>query len=229
MNFYLEMSSVIRSLRSAPSFARKIYKIIPQNWLFSATAVTMVKISDSIIHDHKELEQFYNNIKNAKSVDEKTQWRNQFTWELARHSIGEELVVYPAFERLLPNGKEMADKDRKEHLSIKDYLFQFQDLKPEDPNFSKTLEALWTNLSAHIKEEERDDLPALEKALGENDSENMSKSFGRTKMFIPTRSHPSGPDKPPFETVTGLLAAPLDHLKDLFRKFPDDAKSQLPP
>ncbi|KAI0451521.1 HHE domain protein [Xylaria acuta] len=219
----------VKSIRSASCAASKVYKTIPQTRLFSATAVTMGKISDSIIHDHRELEQYYNNTKNAKSNDEKTQWRNQFTWELARHSIGEELVVYPAFERLLPNGKEMADKDRKEHLTVKDYLYQFQDLKPEDPNFSKTLEALWTDLSAHIREEEHDDLPALEKALDEHHSEKISKSFGRTKMFIPTRSHPSAPDKPPFETVAGLLAAPLDHLKDLFRKFPDDTKSQLPP
>ncbi|KAI1740552.1 HHE domain protein [Xylaria scruposa] len=217
------MSSVIRSIQSVPLFARKIYKAIPQ--LFPATTVTMVKISDSIVHDHKELEQFYNNIKNAKSNDEKMQWRNQFTWELARHSIGEELVVYPAFEKLLPNGKEMADKDRTEHSSIKEHLLKFQDMKPEDPNFSKTLEALWTSLSAHIKQEERDDLPTLEKALDENDSEKMAKSFGRTKMFVPTRSHPSGP----FETVVGFLTAPMDHLRDMFRKFPEDTKTQLPP
>ncbi|KAI0556046.1 HHE domain protein [Xylaria curta] len=221
------MSSVIKSIRSAPSLARKIYKTIPQ--LFSATTVTMAKISDSIVHDHKELEQFYNNIKNAKSNDEKMQWRNQFTWELARHSVGEELVVYPAFEKLLPNGKEMADKDRKEHASIKEHLFKFQDMKPEDPNFSKTLEALWTNLSTHIKEEEREDLPTLEKALDENDSEKMAKSFGRTKMFVPTRSHPSGPDKAPFENVVSFLTAPMDHLRDMFRKFPEDTKAQLPP
>ena len=48
-------------------------------------------------------------------------------------------------------------------------------------------------------------------------------------MFIPTRSHPSAPDKPPFEAVAGLLAAPIDHLRDIFRSFPDDSKSQMPP
>jgi hypothetical protein len=112
---------------------------------------------------------------------------------------------------------------------VKDYLYEFQDMTPEDTNFEKTLDALWTDLSQHIKEEETNDLPALEKALEEKDSESMSRSFGRTKMFVPTRSHPNAPDKPPFETVVGLLTAPIDHLRDLFRKFPDDTKSQLPP
>lgn len=82
---------------------------------------------------------------------------------------------------------------------------------------------LMENLSEHIKEEENDDLPKLEAALSEEDSESYAKSFGRTKMFVPSRSHPSAPDKPPYETAVGLLAAPIDHLADLFRKWPDSA------
>lgn len=61
----------------------------------------------------------------------------------------------------------------------------------------------------------------LEQALSKEDSENMHKSFQRSKMFAPTRSHPSAPDKPPFENVAGLLAAPIDKLRDMFSKFPD--------
>lgn len=41
-------------------------------------------------------------------------------------------------------------------------------------------------------------------------------------MFTPTRAHPSAPNKPPFETVVGLLTAPIDRLRDLlFTKFPE--------
>jgi hemerythrin superfamily protein len=79
----------------------------------------MTKISEAIKDDHQELEEAYNKILKAATNDEKTRWRNQFTWELARHSIGEELVLYPAFEQHLPSGKEMADKDRQEHLTVK--------------------------------------------------------------------------------------------------------------
>lgn len=84
------------------------------------------------------------------------------------------------------------------------------------------------DLSAHIKEEEDDDLPALDSGLSADESTSMAKSFGRTKAFVPSRSHPSAPDKPPFETVVGLLAAPIDHLADLFRKFPDQTISPNP-
>ncbi|OBT74901.1 hypothetical protein VF21_06090 [Pseudogymnoascus sp. 05NY08] len=189
----------------------------------------MSRISDAIKKDHRELEQYYNNIINAKDSDEATRWQNQFTWELARHSIGEELVVYPSFEKLLgQQGKQMADKDRADHHTVKEELKKFQNLKAGSPEFLPTIKALMSNLSDHIKEEEEQDLPALDNKLSAEDSASMAKSFSRTKAFVPSRSHPSAPDKPPFETAVGLLAAPIDHLADLFRKFPDETVSPNP-
>lgn len=78
----------------------------------------MTLISDAIKSDHRDLEEAYNNILTAASDDEKRRWQNQFTWELARHSIGEELVLYPAMEEHLTDGKAMADKDRAEHKTV---------------------------------------------------------------------------------------------------------------
>jgi hypothetical protein len=93
-------------------------------------------------------------------------------------------------------------------------------MKPSDPQFIPTIEALMGDLAQHIKEEETVDLPLLEEALSPEASQSYATSFGRTKMFVPSRSHPSTPNKPPFETVVGLMAAPIDHLADLFRKWP---------
>jgi hypothetical protein len=84
------------------------------------------------------------------------------------------------------------------------------------------------DLNAHIKEEENDDLPALESAIQTAESESIAKSFERTKAFVPSRSHPSALDKPPFETVVGLMTAPINHLADLFRKFPNKTVSPNP-
>jgi hypothetical protein len=85
-----------------------------------------------------------------------------------------------------------------------------------------TIKTLYKDLAQHIKEEEQDDLPKLEEALAEGDSRALANSFERTKKFVPTRSHPNAPDKPPFETAIGLMTAPLDKLMDAFRKFPQD-------
>ncbi|OBT86574.1 hypothetical protein VE02_05099 [Pseudogymnoascus sp. 03VT05] len=110
----------------------------------------------------------------------------------------------------------MADKDRADHHTA------------GSPEFLPTIKALMSNLSDHIKEGEEQVLPALDSKLSAEDSSSMAKSFSRTKAFVPSRSHPSAPNKPPFETAVGLLAAPIDHLADLFRKFPDETVSPNP-
>ena len=54
----------------------------------------MSTISDAIKKDHEEIKEYANNIRSATDDDTKRRWQNQFTWELACHSIGEELVIY---------------------------------------------------------------------------------------------------------------------------------------
>ncbi|KJZ79515.1 hypothetical protein HIM_00984 [Hirsutella minnesotensis 3608] len=192
----------------------------------------MSTISKAIVTDHHELERYYNEvINNPNNHDHQTRYGNQFVWELARHSVGEELIVYPAMEKYLgARGKEMAERDRKEHHKIKELLKVFQGMKSTDPDYLPKLKELWAPLAEHIQEEEERDLPALEAALQavKGESESMAKTFGRVKMFIPTRSHPSAGEHPPFETVMGLLTAPIDHIADLFRKFPDKIVSPNP-
>jgi len=189
----------------------------------------MSNITDAIKEDHRQLEEYYHNILDAPDHDTATRWQNQFTWELARHSIAEELVVYPAFEKYLgEKGRSIATKDRAEHQNVKEKLKAFQNLKAGTPAFIPALKSLMDDLAQHINEEEMEDLPALDKAISSEDGQSMAKSFGRTKAFVPTRSHPMSPNKPPFETVAGLMAAPIDHLGDLLRKFPDETVSPNP-
>jgi len=85
-------------------------------------------------------------------------------------------------------------------------------------------------LSAHMEEEEKRDLPALESALKAvvGESENMAKKVGRTKAFVPTGSHPNAGENPYFESAMGMLAAPIDHIADIFRKFPEEKTSPNP-
>lgn len=61
----------------------------------------MRTITDAVTDDHRELEEYYQNIVKSTDTDTQTRYQNQFTWELARHSVAEELVVYPAMEKYL--------------------------------------------------------------------------------------------------------------------------------
>ncbi|KAK2747832.1 hypothetical protein FQN55_004708 [Onygenales sp. PD_40] len=181
----------------------------------------MVRISEAIKEDHRLLRHYHDNIINARNEDTGTRWGNKFTWELARYTVAEELVVYPALESYIDHGKIMADKDRKEHKEIKELLYKFQGLSAEDADFRPTLENIMTKLNRHIDEEEDEDLASLESVIQPEESESLSQKFERTKMFVPTRAHPDAPQQPMFESVVSFLEAPMDRLQDMMRRFPE--------
>lgn len=95
---------------------------LPRSHLFMHRAATMATISSAITKDHRELEAYYNEvINNPNDHDHQQRYGNMFVWELARHSVGEELVVYPALENYLgAKGVEMAKSDRDEHHTVRD-------------------------------------------------------------------------------------------------------------
>ncbi len=105
-------------------------------------------------------------------------------------------------------------------------------MKAQDPEYVPHLKKLHQHLDQHATEEERDDLPALEKALALDEnrgsSESLAKSFSRTKAFVPSRSHPAAGENPYIEGPAGLPVAIFDHIADLFRKFPDGKISPNP-
>lgn len=58
----------------------------------------------------------YTRAREDADVEAQTRWVNQLRWEIARHAIGEEIVVYPLMEKHLgEKGKQLADHDREEH------------------------------------------------------------------------------------------------------------------
>ncbi|CAI7567356.1 unnamed protein product [Penicillium palitans] len=182
----------------------------------------MVRISEAIKDDHRRLESYYNIIVNSEDEDEQTRFQNQFTWELARHAVAEELVVFPALEKVRSDGKEKIDDDRREHSALKEMIYVFQDLNSSDPRFFPTITMLMEGLARHMRDEEANDLVILEETLTSDESEELGETLGRTKMFLPSRSHLYDLDNPRFETVADLITAPLDRLQDLFRKWPEE-------
>lgn len=185
---------------------------------------------------------YYDKFKEAADADTKERWSNQLRWEVARHAVGEEIVVYPLMEQYLgAKGKELADEDRTQHQEVKELLYKLESLSAGTDEHNNTLQRVMAHLKPHNDSEENNDLPPLEAALPEGASADAAARFKRTKKFVPTRyvgtnilylsgkvlirfgrAHPSAPNQPPLETMAGFLAAPIDKLLDAFAKFPTE-------
>ncbi|KAJ8456458.1 hypothetical protein ONZ45_g18711 [Pleurotus djamor] len=180
------------------------------------TTPSTFKLTAAIKDDHQE-----NTKKAAGNADAQARWARQLTWEVARHAVGEEIVVYPLMEKHLgEEGLKLTNQDREDHLVVKKLLYQLEDLQPGTLSYDDCIGKVMSHLREHNDSEEKHDLPKLEPKLGGEGSSTAAASFTRTKQFAPTRTHPGAPDRPPFETLVGLLAAPVDKLKDMFAKFP---------
>ena len=105
---------------------------------------------------------------------------------------------------------------------MKERLYRLESLSPGSADYASLLSEVMAHLREHNDSEELKDLPQLERVLGTEASQKAAASFSRTKLFAPTRAHPSAPNKPPLETLAGFLAAPIDKLKDAFAKFPTE-------
>ncbi|KAJ7628744.1 hypothetical protein FB45DRAFT_1059449 [Roridomyces roridus] len=184
----------------------------------------MSRLTDAIKEDHEEMYEYHDYYKkSAGDADAQARWARQLTWEIARHAVGEEIIVYPLMEKHLgAQGLKLTDHDREEHQHVKEMLTQLESLKPGTDEYDKILEQMMSSLREHNNDEEVKDLPSLEPQLGEEASKNAAGQFTLTKKFVPTRAHPSLPNKPPFETLAGFLVAPIDKLRDAFDKFPTE-------
>ena len=75
-------------------------------------------LTEAVRRDHLALDGFYQQIIQASDPGAQGRFRNIFTWELSRHSAGDELVLFPAFEKHLGNGRSFARRDRDEHQVV---------------------------------------------------------------------------------------------------------------
>ncbi|KAI0594560.1 hypothetical protein F4775DRAFT_596096 [Biscogniauxia sp. FL1348] len=186
------------------------------------TTATAVRgpFASGIKADHQRLRSYYPHIAETKDTEERTRYQNMFVWELARHSVAKELILFPAIEKGIPDGTSLAKRGRDNNQKIKQGLYKFQGLNAGDHDFLPTFESLYSDLLKGDMEEEAREAKQLEDNINESQSLSLSKAFDRTKLLAPTRSHPSAPAKSPFESASVMLATPIDKIADIFRKFP---------
>ncbi|TBU58294.1 hypothetical protein BD310DRAFT_774652, partial [Dichomitus squalens] len=190
----------------------------------------MSTLFESIKEDHEEMYEYHDQYKRARErgdVEAQARWTRQLTWEIVRHAVGEEIVVYPLMEQHLgEKGKQLADHDREEHTQVKQDLYKLESLQPGAEEYHKLIETMMARLHHHNDDEEIKDLPALEAVISKESSKEAAQSFKKTKKLVPTRGHPSIPNKPPAETLVGLLEAPIDKVKDWFSSFPREGEME---
>jgi hemerythrin-like domain-containing protein len=170
-------------------------------------------------HDHREVEQMFaelESLRGASSDDAKSRRRDlteQVTIELVRHSVAEEVLVYPRAESKV--SAEEVEHAREEHAEAEETLQRLEKLDADDPTFDDELSTLMAEIRHHIEDEEGQMFSHMRHVM---DAEELRKLGSRVEAFkkvAPTRPHPNVPNEALPRTAAGPAASLFDRMRDL--------------
>lgn len=171
-------------------------------------------VVDVLSTDHAEMLRTARSILAAGSDAEKRELADLLIAELVRHSVAEELWVYPAMRKHLPDGDRAVDADVAEHKELEVLLKRLEGVGPDDGQFDVLVSRLEGVLSDHVRDEETDQFPRLRAAVPHEELVLMAERVEAVKKVAPTRAHPGAPNSALFHALAGPGVGLVDRLRD---------------
>ena len=134
--------------------------------------------------------------------------------ELVRHSVAEEMYVYPAMRKHLPDGEAAVEHDTAEHKELEATMKQLEAVDAGDVRFTELVRQLETILADHVADEERDQFPQLRARIPQAELVEMAQKVESAKKLAPTRPHPGAPNNKVFHKLVGPGVGLVDRLRD---------------
>lgn len=126
-------------------------------------------------HDHREVESLFAELKSETSDERKLELGRSICIELTVHAQIEEELFYPAAKEALPvqKSQDLVGEATVEHASLKQLIADIDGSAPGEELFDARFTVLEEYVKHHVKEEEEELMPAMERtqvdldALGE--------------------------------------------------------------
>jgi hypothetical protein len=169
--------------------------------------------------DHREVEQMFGELEALRgtTTDEAKSRRKelseQVTIELVRHSVAEEVLVYPQVEKKV--SAEQAEHAREEHAEAEETLHRLEKLDPDDPAFDVELATLIEEIRHHIEDEEGEMFTQMRRDIEPDELRKLGDRVDAFKKVAPTRPHPNVPNEALPRMAAGPAASLFDRMRDL--------------
>jgi hemerythrin-like domain-containing protein len=170
-------------------------------------------------HDHREVEQMFAELESLRgaSTEEalarRKELAEQVTIELVRHSVAEEVLVYPKVEKDV--SEEQAEHAREEHAEAEETLGRLEKLDADDPAFDDELATLMAEIRHHIEDEEGEMFAHMRQVIDADELRSLGKQVEAFKKVAPTHPHPHVPNTALARTAAGPAASLFDRMRDL--------------
>jgi hemerythrin superfamily protein len=171
-------------------------------------------VIDVLVTDHREAVELIEQIKSSTDAGQRRELTDSVISELVRHSVAEEMYVYPAMRKHLPNGDEAVEHDTREHKELERTMKRLEGADSSDPSFMQLVGELEATLRDHINDEEQEQFPQLRTHLPEDTLVELKGKVETAKKIAPTRPHPAAPNAELFHKLVGPGVGLVDRLRD---------------
>jgi len=179
-----------------------------------STSETGRDVIDVLTSDHRDVTALIGEIWTIKDPMIRRDLTDTAISELVRHAVAEEMYVYPAMKKYLPDGEKAVEHDVEEHKELEQTMKKLEDLDVSSPEFETALRNLETILADHVQDEETEQFPELRRRIPADELTDLADKVETAKKLAPTRPHPGAPNNELFHKLVGPGVGLVDRLRD---------------
>jgi hemerythrin superfamily protein len=171
-------------------------------------------VIDVLISDHRDVTALIGEIWTIKDPMIRRDLTDTAISELVRHAVAEEMYVYPAMRKHLPDGEQAVQHDIEEHKELEQSMKQLEGVDISTAEFETALRRLESVLADHVRDEESEQFPELRRRVPQEELTELAGKVETAKKLAPTRPHPSAPNSEVFHKLVGPGVGMVDRLRD---------------
>src|SRR3954470_22055576 len=171
-------------------------------------------VVDVLTSDHREVTALIQNIWSVADPMVRRDLTDTAISELVRHAVAEEMYVYPAMRKHLPDGDKAVEHDIEEHKELEQTMKRLEDVDVSSAEFDAALRELETVLADHVQDEESEQFPELRRRIPQEELTELAGKVQTAKKLAPTRPHPGAPNSELFHKLVGPGVGLVDRLRD---------------
>jgi hemerythrin superfamily protein len=179
-----------------------------------AQHTTTTDVVDELTTDHREVLALLGRIAASANPAEKRDLADTVIAEVVRHSVAEEMYVYPAMREHLPEGEKEVQHDIEEHKRLEETMKQLEAVDASEPRFEQLVRQMTEQLRHHAHDEESEQFPQLRAQVPHEQLVSLREKVNTAKKVAPTRPHPNAPNAELFHKLVGPGVGLVDRLRD---------------
>ena len=171
-------------------------------------------VLDLLMSEHRSAESLLDQIAQTEQQPNARDIADQVISMLVKHSVAEEMYVYPVMAEYLDDGQEQVEHDKGEHQELEELLKTLEGVEPQDPQFPATVARIQEVLADHISDEEDEQFPRLRELVPADKLVELRGKVELAERVAPTRPHPEAPHSEMFHKIVGPGVGMVDRLRD---------------